>query len=398
MKRLSTLLALVGMAICLNAQSPQKISYQAVIRNGSNQLITNSPVGLRLKILKGSAMVEVYIETQSRSSNTNGLITTEIGSGIIVFGDLASINWADGPYYLKTETDPSGGTNYSITGTSQILSVPYALYATKAGNGFSGNYNDLTNKPSLFDGTWLSLTGKPNFAPVATSGSYNDLNNKPVLFSGNYNDLTNKPITDGSETKVTAGTNILVSGSGTTANPYIINLDIPHHIGELYGGGVVFYVDHTGKHGLICSLIDLNFQVWSNINDSVGASSMSTWDGQINTTKIMSQPGHTKSAAKLCDDYSNVNYGTGIYSDWFLPSIKQLCAINNAIYEINKAIEGDGNNTTIPITYQSYWSSNEWRNPGTINYGYGYYYEFEKGAIGWASKSNTLFVRPIRYF
>ena len=78
-------------------------------------------------------------------------------------------------------------------GTSQLLSVPYALYAQTAGNGFSGSYNDLSAKPQLFDGTWSSLTGRPAFSPVATSGSYNDLTNKPVIFSGAWASLTGKP-------------------------------------------------------------------------------------------------------------------------------------------------------------------------------------------------------------
>ena len=78
-------------------------------------------------------------------------------------------------------------------GTNQLLSVPYALYAKSAGNGFSGSYNDLTAKPLLFDGTWASLTGKPVFATVSTSGSYNDLTNKPVIFSGAWASLTGKP-------------------------------------------------------------------------------------------------------------------------------------------------------------------------------------------------------------
>ena len=395
MKRLITLLILASLAICLHAQSPQKLSYQAVIRNGSNQLITNSTVGLRFKILKGSATgAEVYVETQSRTTNANGLITTEIGSGNITFGDITSINWADGPYFLKTETDPGGGTNYSISGSSQIFSVPYALYAIKAGNGFSGSYNDLTNKPSLFDGTWLSLTGKPNFAPVATSGNYNDLNNKPVLFSGNYNDLTNKPVTDGSETKVTAGTNILVSGSGTSASPYIINLDIPHHIGEFYGGGIVFYVDHTGKHGLICGLVDLSGnQGWSNVGSLIGAAAQSDWDGRSNTNAIINQAGHNNSAAKLCDEYINADYGTGIYSDWYLPTELELFKLYDAMYLINKIFDTDGNISTAPFWKEaSYWSSTE------RDATYAYYFRLDSSSCLYSLKGNFFSVRAVRSF
>ncbi len=131
------------------AQAPEKMSYQAVVRNSSNQLVTGQIVGMRISILQGSATgAAVYVETQTPTTNSNGLTTIEIGSGTVVSGTFSSISWSSDTYFIKIETDPTGGTSYSITGTSQLLSVPYALYAKTAGNGFSGNYNDLTNKPN----------------------------------------------------------------------------------------------------------------------------------------------------------------------------------------------------------------------------------------------------------
>ena len=148
------------------AQSPDKMSYQAVIRNTSNNLVTNQAVCMQISIIQGSATgTAVYVETQTPTTNVNGLVSIEIGGGSVVSGNFAVINWADGPYFIKTETDPdgpTGGIAYTITGTSQLLSVPYALYAKNAGNSFSGNYNDLTNKPTLFDGNYASLSNKPN--------------------------------------------------------------------------------------------------------------------------------------------------------------------------------------------------------------------------------------------
>ena len=135
MKKLISLTAIIIVTASLSAQ-PQKISYQAVIRNNSGQLITSHAVGMRLSILQGSASgTAVYVETQTPTTNANGLATIEIGGGTVVSGTFSAINWASGIYYLKTETDPAGGTSYTITGTSQILSVPYALYAKNAGNG-----------------------------------------------------------------------------------------------------------------------------------------------------------------------------------------------------------------------------------------------------------------------
>lgn len=129
------LFSILFFAICTLtfAQAPQKTSYQAVIRNASNNLVTSSTVGMRISILQGSPVgTVVYSETQTPLTNSNGLVSLEIGSGAVVSGAFSSINWASGPYYIKTETDPTGGTSYSIFGTSQLNSVPYALYSETA--------------------------------------------------------------------------------------------------------------------------------------------------------------------------------------------------------------------------------------------------------------------------
>lgn len=112
------------------AQSPQGISHQAVVRDAANNLVINSAIGVRMSILQGSATGPVvYSETHSLQSNANGLISFVIGEGIVVSGVFADIDWADGPSFVETEVDPSGGVNYSITGVSQMLSVPYAFVA-----------------------------------------------------------------------------------------------------------------------------------------------------------------------------------------------------------------------------------------------------------------------------
>ncbi len=135
MKKIHSLIVVVFIAINVFGQAPQKMTYQAVIRNASNTLIVSSPVGMRVSILQGLPTgTAVYVETQTSSTNANGLVSLEIGTGTIVTGTFSAINWANGPYFIKTETDPAGGVAYSITGTSQLLSVPYALHAAIAGN------------------------------------------------------------------------------------------------------------------------------------------------------------------------------------------------------------------------------------------------------------------------
>ena len=162
MKKLFTLAAFIFLAIIVLSQSPQKLSYQAVVRNSQGKLVATAAVGIRFSILQGSSSgTLVYSETFNAVTNVNGLVTVDIGTGT-TSGDFATIDWALGPYFLKTETDPTGGTNYSIAGVSQFMSVPYALYAEKSN-------------------------------------------------------------VDGSETKIVGGTNISVTGTGTSVSPYVIS-------------------------------------------------------------------------------------------------------------------------------------------------------------------------------
>ena len=133
------ILAICLMSFDVNAQAPQKFSYQAVIRNGSNALIANTTVGVKISLLQSSpAGGVVYAERHTPTTNANGLATFEIGAGARISGTMAGIDWGNGSYYIKTEVDPSGGTTYSVTGTSQLLSVPYALYAASGTQGPEG--------------------------------------------------------------------------------------------------------------------------------------------------------------------------------------------------------------------------------------------------------------------
>ena len=133
MKKLYTLLAAVVITASTFAQAPEKMSYQAVVRNSSDLLISNQAVGIQISILQTSPMgTAVYVETHTPTTNINGLVTLEIGDGTVVSGDFTTIDWSADSYFIKTETDPTGGTMYTITGTSQLLSVPYALHAKTA--------------------------------------------------------------------------------------------------------------------------------------------------------------------------------------------------------------------------------------------------------------------------
>ena len=133
MRKLFSIMSAVLLTASVFAQLPEKMSYQAIIRNSSDQLVTNQPVEMQISIRQGtSSGAAVYVEKQNPTTNANGLVSIEIGGGSVINGSFATIDWANGPYFIQTETDPSGGTDYTISGTSQLLSVPYALHAKTA--------------------------------------------------------------------------------------------------------------------------------------------------------------------------------------------------------------------------------------------------------------------------
>jgi hypothetical protein len=138
MKNFYTLLLFLLATVSILAQAPEKMSYQAVLRDASNTLLTNQEVGMQISILQSTITgTAVYIETQTATTNINGLVSLVIGSGISS-DDFSAIDWSAGPYFIKTATDPSGGSSYTITGTSQLMSSPFALYAKTSGNAAPG--------------------------------------------------------------------------------------------------------------------------------------------------------------------------------------------------------------------------------------------------------------------
>ena len=140
MKKALTISALLlFMSILSRAQSPNSFNYQGVVRNSSGVPVASSTVGLRLSVHDGSASGSVvYEETFSPTTNAFGLYNVAVGTGTVVSGTFAGINWATGNKYMEVALDPSGGTSYTSLGASQLLSVPYALYATNGPVGPAG--------------------------------------------------------------------------------------------------------------------------------------------------------------------------------------------------------------------------------------------------------------------
>lgn len=151
MKILQFTVALLLSAV-LYAQSPQSFSYQSVVRDNDGQLITNSNIGVQISLRhNGITGSIIYQETHEATTNSNGLFTIAVGQGVVASGQFTTIDWGDGPYFISTDVDFAGGTNYTSMGTTQLMSVPYALYAETAGSstggGQSGNtLNDAYNE------------------------------------------------------------------------------------------------------------------------------------------------------------------------------------------------------------------------------------------------------------
>ncbi len=169
---LRTLVVPAALAAALAAaQAPLQFTYQAVVRDAGDDLVVQSPVGMRVSILQGSINgPAVYVETHTPTSNANGLVSVAIGGGTVVSGSMAGINWAGGPFFVRTETDPLGGTAYAITGASQLLSVPYALFAAQVPSGSGGGTLDQAYDQGG-PGAGRSITADAGAVQITTGGA-----------------------------------------------------------------------------------------------------------------------------------------------------------------------------------------------------------------------------------
>ena len=344
---------LILSSTALFGQAPEKMSYQAVIRNLAGDLLNGTAVGMRISIRQGAPTgTVVYQETHAPTTNANGLVSLEIGTGTVVSGTFNTIDWADGPYYIQSETDPTGGTTYTIAVTSQLMSVPYAFHASVADGLSSGA--TITELDPVFD---VSVAAGITAADTA-----------------NWNDHTDS-------------TDIASMG-------YIAGLKT-YEIGDFAQGGIVFWVDETRQHGLVCSASDLpgTTRWFAGTYGSTRAASDGVFGGEGNTHLIMSAQmvigdDGANYAASICSDLVITQNGID-YGDWYLPTVDELYLIGANYTIVDNTAAANGGT---PIVTSPYWSSVE------LNATDARYVLINPGGVSDHSvtKAATFHVRPVR--
>ena len=140
------------------SQAPEGINYQALVRDNDGNPLANTSVGIKISIYQGSVSGSIVFEEEfSPNTNQFGLVNLVIGQGALISGDFASIDWGLGPYFVEVSADESGGTNYELLGTQELMSVPYALHSITA-DSIKGGINRLEQDPVFSSSVASSIT------------------------------------------------------------------------------------------------------------------------------------------------------------------------------------------------------------------------------------------------
>ena len=431
-KILLSIFTIAAMALTTFGQAPEGFKYQAVVRDAGNAIIANQAVGMQLTIQQGSAGgTALYTETFSPTTNAYGLVNLEIGTGTTT-DDFTTIDWSNGTYFIETAIDALGGTNYSVMGTSQLMSVPYALYAKTSGNGAG------PQGPAGADGT-NGVDGQDGAVGAQGPAGANGIDGQDGAVGAQgpagANGIDGVDGTNGTDGAVGAqgpagvdGTNgidgqdgavgaqgpagatgpqgpvgpqgpgsaqaLSVSTTGDTLylqnGGFVIvpgismaNGSLPA-IGDNFQGGIVFYLDGNGG-GLIAASTDQSAGAqWGCLGISIsGADGTAIGTGNQNTTDIEQGCTTAGTAADIC-----ANLTLGGYSDWFLPSKDELNEMYLNIGQGNALGLGNiGGFSSV-----SYWSSTEFSydNAWTQIFSNGFQYNY--------FKNGTTYVRSVRAF
>ena len=327
------------------AQSPEKMSYQAVVRNSSNALVTNQPVGVKITILQGSATgTPVFAETHTPTTNANGLINIVIGTGSPAINGLLDVVWSTGPYFIKTEIDPAGGTAYSITSTSELLSVPYALYAKKAESTnllnlpFAGSSHSINNAFSVKNNNGIAIVGWGDDAYGNTFGVVGSTNSGVGIGVRGIN-------------KSTTGIALGISGETYSSEGVAVKGIATSSTGSTVGvGGEVSSPNGTGVVGFSTSTSGSAVGVWgiSNALDGTGVSGESKWIGvrgvnSYNTSNGFGVKGEVNSPnaiAVMGESKSQTGDGVGVKGTSVSSSGKGVLGENRSTTGSNYGVYG----------------------------------------------------------
>jgi hypothetical protein len=261
--------AMLMLSMSCIGQSLDRMQYQSVIRDSAGTVLVDRSVGVRISLIRGSATgVLAYAETHQGNTGPSGVLSLMLGAGTVVSGDLSRIDWSQGPYFIRMETDPSGGANYPIVGSTQLLSVPYALFAKSAAlrysitgdTLFSGGQYVIVPGLSASNANAVAAGSPQVITTIATSVSSGSASVGGQVIGQGGSVVTARGICYGTSASPKVTDNTVASGTGTgtfhfslsglsPAATYYVRAYAVNASGTSYGNQVSFRTEGAAGQG-----------------------------------------------------------------------------------------------------------------------------------------------------
>ncbi|MEQ8416140.1 MAG: hypothetical protein RIB71_16800 [Imperialibacter sp.] len=433
--------AIFLISMSLQAQTPEKFSYQMLVRDAENNILSNANIGLRVSIVQGNESGSItYSETHSTSTSKSGFVSVVIGAGATT-DNFSDIDWSMAPFFVKAEIDPTGATSYSLTSINELQSVPFALHAKTTetlvlpeGYLLVGNSSNQATSVAMTGDVTIANTGsvvigsdKVSSAQVIdnslladdlATGSVasdeildgtirdEDLNKSAVPLSGfgdptaslDYGGQLLSNVRDpnsAQELATKAYVDILELKIQKLMDDLGIVLPGTYAVGDAALGGIVGYILQVGdpgynqnvQHGIIVALEDQSTSAtWGCFGSTVsGANGILLGKGDDNTLDILAGCGTAGIAARLCADLV-----VDDYSDWHLPSPNEMIKLFSNKTTINSSASSNGGSAFVDTNYSTSYQNGE-QEHGLVNMSTGYfdYHGF---------KNLNYHVRAVRFF